>query len=275
MGIKTFKPTTPGRRKMTGDNFSDITKKKPEKSLTRKLAKSSGRDNQGTISIRRRGGEPKRKYRIISNLDQNLGKEAETVAIEYDPNRSARIALVRYEKGDKSYIIAPAKLKVKDKIMAGEKTEIKSGNRMLLKNIPLGTDIYNIEIQPGSGGKIARSAGNSAKLLAYDKPYAQVRLPSSEIRKIHGNCFASIGSVSHQEHSLEKIGKAGRKRKMGKRPRVRGKAMHPDAHPHGGGEGGSSIGLKHPKSPWGKPALGYKTRKKKKYSDNMIIRRRK
>lgn len=275
MAIKKIKPTTPGRRGMREDNFSDLTKRNPEKFLTKTLVQKSGRDESGKISIRRRGGGAKRKYRLISSLDERLGKEAKVLAIEYDPNRSARVALIQYENNDKAYIIAPVGLKVGSKIIAQDKAEIKIGNRVKLKNIPLGTSIYDVEFQPGSKGKIARSAGNYVKLVAYDEPYVHLRLPSSETRKVIGECFASIGSLSHPEHFLEKIGKAGKVRHMGKRPRVRGKAMNPVSHPHGGGEGGSPIGLKHPKTPWGKPTLGYRTRKKKKYSDNMIIKRRK
>lgn len=279
MPIKFYKPTSDGRRKMSTLIYTEISKKKSEKSLTVKIKKHAGRDNLGHISIRHRGGGAKRKFRIISSLQDRIDIKAEVLAIEYDPNRSAHIALIKFADGQKAYIIAPKNIKINSNIIASEKTEIKVGNRLRVENIPSGISIYDLELEPNRGGKIARGAGNFASVMAQAEgsgrraKYVQVRLPSGEIRLINGKCFASIGSVSNDEHNSIRIGKAGRMRWMGKRPQVRGKAMNPNSHPHGGGEGVNPIGLKHPKTPWGKPALGYRTRKNKR-TDRFIIRRR-
>lgn len=279
MPIKYYKPTSDGRRKMSTLVYNDISKKKPEKSLTVKINKHAGRDNIGHISIRHRGGGAKRKFRIISNLQDKIDIKAEVLTLEYDPNRSGHIALIKYTDGQKAYILAPKNLKTSDSIMAADKTEVKIGNRMRLQNIPTGISIYDVELEPNCGGKIARGAGNFATIMAQAEgsgrraKYVQVRLPSGEIRLINGKCFASIGLVSNDEHNSIRIGKAGRVRWMGRRPQVRGKAMNPNSHPHGGGEGVNPIGLKHPKTPWGKPALGYRTRKNKR-TDRFIIKRR-
>lgn len=280
MAIKIYKPTTQSRRKMSVTVRDAITKKFPEKSLLTTIHKHSGRDNTGTISIRHRGGGHKRRFRIISSLQDQLEKTANVLAIEYDPNRTAYIALIQFDKGQKAYIIAPKDLKVGAEILCSQKTDISIGNRMLLKNIPTGVAIYDVELNPSQGGKIARSAGNFAVIMAQTEgtgkraKYVQVKLPSGEIKLIHGDCFASIGSISNEEHNAIRIGKAGRIRWMGRRPQVRGKAMNPNDHPHGGGEGVNPIGLKHPKTPWGKPAMGYKTRKIKR-TDRFIISRKK
>ena len=273
MGLKTYKPITPGRRQRVSPDFYEITKKKPEKSLLKKLVKKAGR-SKGRISVRRRGGGAKRRLRVVDFKRQKLNIPAKVKAVEYDPNRTARVALIQYKDGQKCYILASSELKVGDEIVTSEKASQKPGNRMKLKNIIPGTFIYNIELTPGKGGQIVRAAGNSAVLLATEEKYATVQLPSKEIRKIPAESYASIGSLSHPEHKAEKLGKAGRKRWLGKRPKVRGKAMHPAAHPHGGGEGQSPIGMPTPKTPWGKPTLGKKTRKKK-LSDKLIIKRRK
>lgn len=278
--IKTYKPYTPSRRFMSREDYTEITKKKPEKSLLTTLKKHSGRDMVGRISIRHRGGGSKRKFRIISSLQERVNQKAEVVAVEYDPNRSARIMLVKYLDGKKAYVIAPSNVKVGDSILASEKTQLKIGNRMKLKNIPVGTEIHNIEMYPESKGKLVRSAGSVAFLAAYAEGenkrgnYVQIKMPSGEIRLIHKECYASLGRVSNISHNTICIGKAGRIRWMGRRSVVRGKAQNPDDHPHGGGEGGSPIGMKHPKTPWGKPALGYKTRKNKR-TDRFIIKQRK
>lgn len=278
--IKSYRPITPSRRFMSREDYSEITKKSPQKSLTRITKKTAGRDDSGQISVRHIGGGSKRKYRLISSLQNLQGKEAKVKSIEYDPNRTARIAMVEYDKNKKAYLLAPTGLKVNDKIISQEKTPIKTGNRLKLKNISIGTEIYDIEIKPGSRGKLVRSAGSVAYLAAKAEGegkrgnYVQVKLPSSEIRLIHKECYASIGKVSNISHSAITIGKAGRMRWMGIRPTVRGKAMNPNDHPHGGGEGHNPIGLKYPKTPWGKPALGYKTRKNKR-SNKFIIQRRK
>jgi large subunit ribosomal protein L2 len=279
MAIKVQKPTTSGQRGVMYEDFSIIDKKQPEKSLVTVLKKHSGRDKTGKISVRHQGGGEKRKFRIIGNLQRKMDVPAEVKFIEYDPNRSAFIALVLHEDGIKQYILAPANINKGDKIVGSSKTDIKVGNRMQLKNIPTGIQIYDIELIPGRGkGQIVRSAGSSAAILAAAEgsgkraKYVQIKLPSGEIRLIHEECFASIGQVSNASHSLVKIGKAGRKRHMGIRPSVRGKVMSPRSHPHGGGEGVNPVGLKYPKTPWGKPALGYKTRRRK-YSNKFIVKR--
>lgn len=278
--LKTYKPYTPSRRYMQRADYSEITKNTPEKNLIKILKRSKGRDNLGRISIRHKGGGCKRHYRIISSLQENLKKPVKIVAIEYDPNRSARIALVEFENKKQAYILAPHGLKLNSKIYAQEKTPLISGNRLKLKNIPIGTQIHDIEIRPGSQGKLVKSAGSVAtvatKAIGKGKraAYVQVKLPSGEIRLLHKECFASIGQVSNINHSSVVLGKAGRSRWKGIRPVVRGSVMNPNDHPHGGGEGKSPIGLKHPKTPWGKPALGYKTRKNKKTA-KFIIQRRK
>lgn len=274
MAVKILKPVSNARRGMSVDDFSDITKKKPEKSLTVTLKKRSGRNNQGKITVRHRGGGAKRKYRII-DFKMNDDIKGKILAIEYDPNRNARIALVERENGKKMYMIAPKGAKVGGKVVSGEGAEVRKGHRMALKDIPVGTVIYNVELTPGRGGQLARSAGTKVQLMAKEGKFVQVKLPSSEQRLIDENCLASIGEVSNPEHKNIKVGKAGRKRHMGIRPTVRGKAMNPVDHPHGGGEAANSIGLTHPKTPWGMPALGYKTRKKKSISNKMIVRGRK
>lgn len=279
MAIKIQKPTTSGQRGVMYEDFSILDKKQPEKSLVTVLKKHSGRDKTGRISVRHQGGGEKRKFRIIGNLQKKIDIPAEVKFIEYDPNRSAFIALILHEDGTKQYILAPNNIKKGDKVIGSDKTDIKVGNRMRLKNIPTGIQIYDIELIPGRGkGQIVRSAGSSAAVLAAAEgsgkrsKYVQIKLPSGEIRLIHEECFASIGQVSNASHSLVKIGKAGRKRHMGIRPSVRGKVMSPRSHPHGGGEGVNPVGLKYPKTPWGKPALGYKTRRRK-YSNKFIVKR--
>jgi large subunit ribosomal protein L2 len=260
---------------MTVADFSELTKKKPEKSLTVRLKKHAGRDENGRISIRHRGGGNKRKYRLIDfTMNDRLGDRAEVVAIEYDPNRSARIALIRFENGERRYILAPQGLLVGASVVAAESAEAQVGNRMPLSAIPTGIPIHNIEMEPGRGGKLVRSAGQAATLLAKEGDYGLIRLPSGEMRRIHIRSFASIGAVSFPEHNTVRLAKAGRRRHMGWRPTVRGKAMNVHVHPHGGGEARSSIGMKHPKTPWGKPALGVKTRRNKR-SDRFIVKRRK
>ncbi len=258
---------------MTGATFEEITKKKPEKSLLKPLKKKAGRSNQGRITVRHRGGGAKRMLRIIDFKRDKLGIVGEVASIEYDPNRSARIALIKYADGEKRYILAPLGLKVGDTIMSGEDAEVKLGNALSLKLIPTGTAIHNIELQRGKGGQIVRSAGQSAQLLAKEDSYALVRLPSGEIRRIHIECFATIGQVGNVDHRHVRLGKAGKRRYLGWRPTVRGSAMSPGDHPHGGGEGRSPVGLPGPKTPWGKPAMGYRTRKRK-VSDSMIVKRR-
>lgn len=251
-----------------------LTKKKPEKRLLLSLQRSAGRTNSGRITVRHRGGGVKRLYRIVDFGQEKMNLPGKVTAIEYDPNRTAFIALVLYNDGEKRYILSPDKLNVGDEIICSEKAEIKTGNRMKLKNIPVGTQVFNIELMPGQGGKIIKSAGSSAQVAAQEGNYAQLQMPSGEVRRFFSDCFASIGQVSYPEHRYEVIGKAGRMRLKGWRPTVRGTAMNPVDHPHGGGEGRQPIGLKHPKTPWGKPALGVKTRKKK-WTDKMIIQRRK
>ncbi|MFJ9501750.1 50S ribosomal protein L2 [Brevibacillus centrosporus] len=275
MGIKKFKPTSPGRRQMTVSTFEEITTSTPEKSLLAPLSKQAGRNNQGRITVRHQGGGHKRKYRIIDfkrNKDGIIGRVA---TIEYDPNRSANIALINYADGEKRYIIAPHNLKVGDQIVSGADADIKIGNALPLEKIPVGTTIHNIELKPGKGGQLVRAAGTSAQLLGRDGEFVIVRLSSGETRRIHNVCRATIGQVGNLDHELLNIGKAGRSRWLGIRPTVRGSVMNPNDHPHGGGEGRAPIGRKAPVTPWGKPTLGLKTRKKKNKSDQYIIRRRK
>ncbi len=273
MALKIYRPTSPGRRAMTGSSFDEITKTKPEKSLLMPLKKKAGRNNRGKITVRHRGGGAKRRLRIIDFKRDKIGVPGKVAAIEYDPNRSARIALIYYADGDKRYILAPQGLSVGDKIQAGEDAEIRPGNALPLKALPTGTMVHNIEMQKGKGGQMVRSAGGAAQLMAKEGGYAHIRLPSGEVRLIRSECMATIGQVGNVEHQGINLGKAGRKRWMGWRPTVRGSAMNPSDHPHGGGEGRSPIGMPGPKTPWGKPALGYRTRKNKS-SDRLIIRRR-
>jgi len=272
MPLKVYKPTSPGRRGMTGATFEEITKKKPEKSLLKPLKRKAGRNNQGRITVRHRGGGAKRMYRVIDFKRDKLGIQGEVAAIEYDPNRSARLALVDYADGEKRYILAPLGIKVGDTILAGSDAEIKIGNALPLKSIPTGTAIHNIELHRGKGGQMVKSAGGVAQLMAKEGSYALLRMPSGELRRVHIECFATIGQVGNVDHQHINLGKAGRKRHIGIRPTVRGSAMSPRDHPHGGGEGRSPIGMPGPKTPWGKPALGYVTRNKK-LTDNMIVRR--
>lgn len=274
MGIKSYKPYTPSRRHMTGSDFSEITKTKPEKSLVVSLKKHSGRNNQGKITCRHRGGGSRRKYRLIDFKRKKDDIPATVKSIEYDPNRSANIALICYADGQKAYIIAPEGMKVGQQIMNGEHAEVRMGNCLPMSAIPVGTLIHNIELYPGRGGQLVRSAGNSAQLMAKEGKYATVRLPSGEMRMVPIVCRATIGVVGNGDHNLINIGKAGRKRHMGIRPTVRGSAMNPNDHPHGGGEGKTGIGRPGPCTPWGKPALGLKTRKKNKQSNKYIVRRR-
>ena len=275
MAIKKYKPTSPARRTMTVSAFEEITKSTPEKSLVVSLNKFAGRNSYGRITVRHRGGGNKKKYRIIDFKRNKDGINATVIGIEYDPNRSANIALLQYEDGEKRYIIAPVGLKDGDVVVSGPTADIKPGNALQIKDIPVGTLIHNIELVPGRGGQLARSAGNSAQLMAKEGAYAQVRLPSGEVRMISVNCKATIGVVGNIDHENISIGKAGRKRHMGIRPTVRGVVMNPNDHPHGGGEGKSPIGRPSPVTPWGKPALGYKTRKKNKKSDMYIVKSRK
>ena len=274
MAIKNMKPTTPGQRGMSKLRNDEITTNKPEKSLLASKSKNAGRNNQGRITVRHQGGGEKRKYRLIDFKRNKFDIVGTVATIEYDPNRSANIALINYVDGEKRYIIAPKGLKVGMKIVSGEKVDIKVGNALPLMNIPEGTLVHNIELQPGKGAELARSAGASAQILGKEGKYVLVRLASGEVRKVLGTCVATIGEVGNEDYSLVKIGKAGRKRHMGVRPTVRGSVMNPNDHPHGGGEGRAPIGRSGPMTPWGKPALGYKTRKKKA-SDKLIIRRRK
>ena len=273
MAVKIYKPTSPGRRGMTGATFEEITKSKPERSLLRPLRKKGGRDFTGSISVRHRGGGARRHLRLIDFKRNKLDIPAKVAAIEYDPNRSARIALLYYVDGEKRYIIAPLELKVGDTVIAGKNAEIRPGNALPLGNIPLGTLIHNIELQPGKGGQLARAAGTAAQLLGKEGDYAQVRMPSGEVRLIRLTCMATIGEVGNLDHANVKLGKAGRKRHLGIRPTVRGTAMSPRDHPHGGGEGRQPIGKPGPRSPWGKPTRGYKTRLNKR-TNRMIIKRR-
>jgi len=274
MGIKKYKPTTPGLRGMTVSTFEEITASTPEKSLTVTLKKHSGRNASGRITVRHKGGGYRAKYRIIDFKRDKDDVPGKVAAIEYDPNRSANIALIFYADGEKRYIIAPLNLKVGDVIVSGPKADIKIGNALPLANIPVGTLVHNIEMKPGKGAQMVRAAGNAAQLMAKEEKYAQVRLPSGEVRRVRIECRATIGEVGNEDHSNIQIGKAGRKRHMGIRPTVRGSVMNPNDHPHGGGEGKTGIGRVSPVTPWGKPALGYKTRKKKKDSDKYIVKRR-
>ena len=274
MGIKTYTPYTPSRRNMTGSDFSEITKSTPEKSLTVSLKKNAGRNNQGKITVRHHGGGSRRKYRIIDFKRTKDGIPATVMSIEYDPNRTANIALICYADGVKSYILAPEGLKVGDKLMNGPEAEVRLGNCLPLEKIPVGAEIHNIELYAGKGGQLVRSAGLAAQLMAKEGKYATLRLPSGEMRMVPLNCRATVGVIGNGEHSLVKIGKAGRKRNMGIRPTVRGSVMNPNDHPHGGGEGRAPVGRPGPCTPWGKPALGLKTRKKNKQSNKLIVRRR-
>ena len=274
MGIKTYNPYTPSRRNMSGYDFEEITASTPEKSLTTSLKKHAGRNAQGKITVRHHGGGSRRKYRIIDFKRNKDGIPATVKSIEYDPNRTANIALICYADGEKKYILAPVGLKVGQTVMNGAEAEIKVGNCMELKDMPVGTQIHNIEMYPGHGGQLVRAAGVSAQLMAKEDKYAIIRMPSGEMRMVPIVCRASIGQVGNTEHNLVNIGKAGRKRHMGIRPTVRGSVMNPNDHPHGGGEGKAPVGRPGPCTPWGKPALGYKTRKKNKQSNKMIIRRR-
>ena len=274
MSIKVHKPTSNSRRNMSVTDYSELSKVAPERSLLEPLKNKSGRNNYGRITVRHRGGANRRKYRVIDFKRSKFDIPAEVVSLEYDPNRSAHIALIKYEDGVKSYILAPAGLKVGDKVMAGPDADIKPGNALPLVNIPTGTVIHNVELYPGRGGQLARAAGNAAQLMAKEGEYALLRLPSGELRKVPATCMATVGQVGNLDHENVKIGNAGRKRHMGWRPTVRGSVMNPNDHPHGGGEGKSPIGRPGPVTPWGKPALGYKTRNKKKASNKMIVRRR-
>ncbi len=273
MAIKTYKPYTPSRRNMTGSAFTEITKKDPEKSLVVRVKNNAGRNSYGKITVRHQGGGSKKLYRIIDFKRNKDGIEAKVVGIEYDPNRSANIALLAYADGEKRYILAPEGLKDGDVVMSGEKTEVRVGNCMSLRNIPIGAAVHNIEMKPGKGGQMVRSAGTVAQLMAKEGKYATLRLPSGEMRMVPIDCRATIGTVGNGDHELIKIGKAGRTRHMGIRPTVRGSVMNPNDHPHGGGEGRAPIGRPGPVTPWGKPALGLKTRKKKKASNKLIVRR--
>ena len=273
MAIKAYKPTSPGRRGSTSANFDEITSSKAERSLLVSLDKSSGRNFRGKVTVRHRGGGSRRMYRIIDFKRDKFGVPGRVESVQYDPNRSARIALVVYADGEKRYIIAPLGLKNGDALMSGPTAEVRPGNALPLSNIPLGTLVHNIELEPGRGGQLVRAAGTSAQLMAKEGLFATLRMPSTEMRRIKLDCMATIGQVSNQDHSNVKLGKAGRVRWMGRRPQVRGSAMTPRDHPHGGGEGRAPIGMPGPKTPWGKPTLGYKTRGKKA-SDEMIVRRR-
>ena len=274
MGIRKYSPYTPSRRNMTSLDFAEITKSTPEKSLVVSLKKNSGRNNQGKITVRHRGGGSRRKYRIIDFKRRKDGIPATVVSIEYDPNRTANIALISYVDGEKAYILAPEGLKVGQKVMNGADAEVRVGNCLPLELIPVGTMVHNIELHPGKGGQMVRSAGNGAQLMAKEGKYATLRLPSGEMRMVPLVCRATIGEVGNGDHNLVNIGKAGRKRHMGIRPTVRGSVMNPNDHPHGGGEGKTGIGRPGPCTPWGKPALGLKTRKKNKQSNKLIVRRR-
>ena len=274
MGIKTYNPYTPSRRNMTGSDFSEITKSTPEKSLLVSLSKNSGRNNQGKITVRHRGGGNRKKYRLIDFKRNKEGVPAKVIGIEYDPNRTANIALICYADGEKSYILAPEGLTDGMTVMNGPKAEVRVGNCLPLTEIPVGTQVHNIELYPGKGGQLVRSAGNSAQLMAKEGKYATLRLPSGEMRMVPIICRATIGVVGNGDHNLINLGKAGRKRHMGIRPTVRGSVMNPNDHPHGGGEGRAPVGRPSPMTPWGKPAMGLKTRKKKKSSNKLIVRRR-
>ena len=275
MGMKHFRPTTPSLRNMTVSTFDEITKTTPEKSLLTTKKKHSGRNSYGRITVRHQGGGNRQKYRLVDFKRKKDNMTATVLGIEYDPNRSANIALIEYEDGTKSYILAPVGLKDGDKVVSGDKADIKPGNCMKIENIPVGTMIHNIELNPGQGGKLVRAAGQEAQLMAKEGKYAHVRLPSGEMRLIMAICRATIGTVGNTDHENVKLGKAGRTRHLGKRPEVRGSVMNPNDHPHGGGEGRAPVGHAGPMTPWGKPALGYKTRKKNKQSDKFIVKRRK
>ena len=274
MSIKIYNPTTNARRNMSVTDYTELSKNGPERSLLAPLNKNSGRNSYGRITVRHRGGGNRKKYRIIDFKRDKFDMGAQVLSIEYDPNRSAHIALLQYEDGEKRYILAPAGLKAGDTVEAGTNADIKPGNALPLANIPTGTFIHNVELYPGRGGQLARAAGNAAQLMAKQGAYALLRLPSGELRNVSVNCMATIGQVGNVDHENVKIGKAGRKRHMGWRPTVRGSVMNPNDHPHGGGEGKSPIGRPGPVTPWGKPALGYKTRAKKNRSDKMIVKRR-
>ena len=275
MGMKHFNAYTPSRRNMTVSDFSEITKKTPEKSLLAKKKEKAGRNSYGRITVRHQGGGNRQKYRIIDFKRRKDNMEATVIGIEYDPNRSANIALIQYEDGEKAYILAPQGLTDGDKVISGESVDIKAGNAMPIESIPVGTLIHNIELNPGQGGKLVRTAGQSAQLMAKEGKYATLRLPSGEMRKVLAKCRATVGVIGNADHENVKIGKAGRKRHMGWRPTVRGSVMNPVDHPHGGGEGRAPVGHAGPMTPWGKPALGYKTRNKKKQSNKLIVKRRK
>jgi large subunit ribosomal protein L2 len=274
MGIRKYKPTSPGRRFITGSDFEEVTKTTPEKSLLGKISKSGGRNNNGRVTSRHIGGGHKRRYRIIDFKRRKDGVPAKVAAIEYDPNRSARIALLHYADGEKAYILAPLRIRVGDTVMSGPQADIKPGNALPLRDIPTGTVVHNIELQIGRGGQMCRSAGAGAQLMAKDGDHATLRLPSSEMRMVHLDCRATVGQIGNVTHENITVGKAGRSRWKGKRPKVRGSAMNPVDHPHGGGEGSTTAG-RHPVTPWGVPTLGYPTRKKNKASDKYIVRRRK
>ncbi|MGN1271141.1 MAG: 50S ribosomal protein L2 [Clostridia bacterium] len=275
MGIKTYRPYTPSRRNMTMSTFEEITKKTPEKSLLAKKKKNAGRNSYGRITVRHQGGGNRQKYRIIDFKRNKDDMPATVIGIEYDPNRTSNIALIKYEDGTLNYILAPLGLKDGDQVVSGAKSDIKIGNCLPIENIPVGTLIHNIELNPGQGGKLVRTAGGEAQLMAKEGKYAHVRLPSGEMRLVLAKCRATIGTIGNTDHGNIKIGKAGRKRHMGIRPTVRGSVMNPVDHPHGGGEGRAPVGHAGPLTPWGKPALGYKTRKKNKKSDKLIVKRRK
>ena len=275
MGMKHFRPITPSLRNMTVSTFDEITKKTPEKSLLTTKKKNSGRNSYGRITVRHQGGGNRQKYRLVDFKRKKDNMLATVIGIEYDPNRSANIALIEYEDGTRSYILAPVGLKDGDKVVSGDKADIKPGNCMKIESIPVGTMIHNIELNPGQGGKLVRAAGQEAQLMAKEGKYAHVRLPSGEMRLIMAVCRATIGTVGNSDHENVKLGKAGRTRHLGKRPEVRGSVMNPNDHPHGGGEGRAPVGHAGPMTPWGKPALGYKTRKKNKLSNKFIVKRRK
>ena len=273
MALKQYKPTSPGRRGMSGFTFEEVTRRKPEKSLLTPLTRRGGRNNQGRITVRHQGGGAKRQLRLIDFKRDKWGVPGKVVSIEYDPNRSARIALIHYRDGDKRYILAPLGLQVGDTVESGPDAEVKPGNALPLRNIPTGTTIHNIELTVGRGGQLVRGAGTAAQLMAKEERYSLVRLPSGEMRRLPSDCMATIGQLGNVENNIIKLGKAGRSRNMGRRPQVRGSAMNPRDHPHGGGEGKAPVGMPGPKTPWGKPAMGYRTRGKKP-SDKHIVRRR-
>ena len=274
--MKLYKPTTPARRGMSGIDFSKLSKKRPEKSLLKYVKRNVGRSaSSGQITVRHKGGGVKKLYRVIEFSQTRMDNPAKVIALEYDPNRTAFIALIQYKTGEKQYIIAPQDLAIGQEIIFSETATLNPGNRVKLKNIPVGTAVYNVELEPGKGGKVVRTAGSSAQILAHDGDHINLKMPSTEVRRFKGDCFATIGMVSNPENRFYRVGKAGKSRLKGRRPHVRGSAMNPVDHPHGGGEGRQPIGLKHPKTPWGKPALGVKTRKKKKWSNKLIISRRK